>query len=466
MADDSPTVRTPTPSGTSEGASTHAASDKTADVAVASSAATPPGGSPPTGDGPPARPPGATPPRRVSPLLIVVIAIVGAILFATWRPMIPGVTPTPLPTASTALGESPSATVLPSEQATPSVLASPTPVPPSPRPPGDYILMSKEALMALPTKGPAWENLVAIANDPPGTPDLTDQDNRVGVMTLASALVFARTGDDAYRERARSQIMAAIGTEREGATNSILALGRQLGAYVLAADLIKLSGADDATFRPWLDDIRTRQLGGHGRWIALTATHEDAPQNWGSFAGASRIAASLYLNDTADVARAAQILRGFLGDRTAYAGFQGPEGARSWSCDPAKFIPINGACTSQGIDLDGAIVRDIDRGGNLKWPPGRAGIGYTLESLQALTLQAELLSVNGYGDAWTWSDQALKRAAGIVTRSGQAGGLTWNRSEVSYYVPWILNARYGLDLPTLPAGFGRVFGYTDWLYGS
>src|SRR5690242_2526481 len=306
MADDSPTVRTPTPSGTSEGASTDAASDTTADAAAASSAATPPGGSPPAGDEPPAKPPGATPPRRVSPLLIVVIAIVGAILFATWRPMIPGVTPTPLPTASTALGESPSATVLPSEQATPSVLASPTPVPPSPRPPGDYILMSKEALMALPTKGPAWENLVAIANDPPGTPDLTDQDNRVGVMTLASALVFARTGDDAYRERARSQIMAAIGTEREGATNSILALGRQLGAYVLAADLIKLSGADDATFRPWLDDIRTRQLGGHGRWIALTATHEDAPQNWGSFAGASRIAASLYLNDTADVARAAQ----------------------------------------------------------------------------------------------------------------------------------------------------------------
>ena len=320
--------------------------------------------------------------------------------------------------------------------------------------------------MALPTKGPAWENLVAIANDPTGQPDLRDQDNRVGVMALASALVFARTGDDAYRERARSQIMAAIGTEQEGAPNSILSLGRQLGAYVLAADFIKLSGADDEQFRPWLDSIRTRVLGGHGRWTSLTATHEDAPQNWGSFAGASRIAASLYLGDTADVARAAQVLRGFLGDRSAYAGFQGPEGARSWSCDPVKFIPINGACTLDGIDLDGAIVRDIDRGGNRKWPPGRAGIGYTLESLQALTLQAELLTVNGYGEAWTWSDQALKRAAGIVTRSGDAGGLTWNRSEVSYYVPWILNARYGLDLPTRLAGFGRVFGYTDWLYGS
>ena len=483
MADESPTVRTPTPRGASDGGptgsppddvregTTETGSDPQSEPAVeeaapgASSAATPPAG-PPPGGGPPATPPGGTPRRRVSPLVIIVVAVVGAILFATWRPMLPGVTPTPLPTASTAIGGTPSAAVSPSVEATPSVPTSPTPLPPSPRPPGDYLLMSKAALMALPTKGPAWENLVAIANDPTGKPDLRDQDNRVGVMALASALVFARTGDDTYRERARSQIMAAIGTEQEGAPNSILSLGRQLGAYVLAADFIKLSGADDEQFRPWLDSIRTRVLGGHGRWTSLTGTHEDAPQNWGSFAGASRIAASLYLGDTADVARAAQVLRGFLGDRSAYAGFQGPEGARSWSCDPAKFIPINGACTLDGIDLDGAIVRDIDRGGNRKWPPGRAGIGYTLESLQALTLQAELLTVNGYGEAWTWSDQALKRAAGIVTRSGDAGGLTWNRSEVSYYVPWILNARYGLDLPTRPAGFGRVFGYTDWLYGT
>jgi len=246
----------------------------------------------------------------VSPLVIIVVAVVGAILFATWRPMLPGVTPTPLPTASTAIGETPSA-VSPSVEPTPSVPTSPTPLPPSPRPPGDYILMSRDALMALPTSGPAWENLVAIANDPPGRPDLTDQDNRVGVMTLASALVYARTGDATYQERARSQIMGAIGTEQEGATNSILSLGRQLGAYVLAADFIKLSAPDDDRFRSWLSDIRTRVLGGHGRWTSLTATHEDAPQNWGSFAGASRIAASLYLNDTADVARAAQVFRGF-----------------------------------------------------------------------------------------------------------------------------------------------------------
>jgi hypothetical protein len=469
MADDSTTVRTPTPRDPSDAGSTGSSagvpSDAPLETGDPAETEPPPAGSPPGGE-PPASPPRPTPGRRLPPGVILALAVIGAILFFTWQPMLPGVTPTPLPTSSTAIGETPSAAITPTAEPTPSIPTSPTPLPPSARPPGDYLLMPKDALMALPTSGAAWENLVAIANDPSGEPDLRDQDNRVGVMTLAAALVFARTGEESYRERAESRIMAVIGTEQDGATNSILSLGRQLGAYVFAADFIKLSGANDERFRGWLDDIRTRELGGHGRWRSLVATHEDAPQNWGSFAGASRIAAGLYLGDTADVARAAQILRGFLGDRSAYASFQGPEGARSWSCDPAHFTPINPPCTMEGIDLDGAIVRDIDRGGNRKWPPGRSGIGYTLESLQALIVQAELLTVNGYGDVWSWSDQALRRAAGIVTRSGEAGGLTWNRSEVSYYVPWLLNARYGLDLPTRPAGFGRVFGYTDWLYGS
>lgn len=454
MAEDSPTIRIPTP--------------PTGGPATDLGGPTSPGGVPP--DAPPPVPP--SPPRRRSvPLSVVLlIALVGAVLIATWQPMLPigpaSPSPDDSPSSSTTVGDSPTPIASPTDQPTPSVAGSPTPLPPSPRPDDEFLLMPRAQFMALPTTGPAWERLVGWANELPGRPDLTDQDDRHGVMILASALVYARTGDPAYGEKARAGILAVIGTERVGANNSILSLGRQLGAYVLAADFIGLSGADDERFRAWLDSIRTRELGGHGRWRSLVGTHEDAPNNWGSFTGASRIAASLYLRDTADVARAAQILRGFLGDRSAYANFQAVEGARSWACDPQRYTPVNPPCTRGGIDLDGAIVRDIDRGGNRKWPPGRDGIGYTLESMQGLIVQAELLTVNGFGDVWSWSDQALERAAGIVTRSGEAGGLTWNRSEVSHHVPWLLNARYGLDLPTQPAGIGRVFGFTDWLYGE
>jgi hypothetical protein len=117
---------------------------------------------------------------------------------------------------------------------------------------GRSILISPAALAARPASGPAWRALVAVANGSLGTADLTDQNNQHGVRTLGVALVAARTGSTTLRTKARNAIMSAIGTEQVGAGNSILALGRQLGAYVMAAGLIGLSGADDATFRAWL----------------------------------------------------------------------------------------------------------------------------------------------------------------------------------------------------------------------
>jgi hypothetical protein len=355
----------------------------------------------------------------------------------------------------------------------PSVAPTPTGAPATPlaiRPPritGDYLLMSAARLSSLPTTGSAWTAMLAVADGSLGAPDLTDQDNKHAARTLAVGLAYARTGQPAYREKARAAVLSAIGTERLGADNSVLALGRQLAAYVLTADLIALDGADDQRFREWLSGIRTRILGGHGRWVGLAATHADSMNNWGAFAGAARIAASLYLGDAADVAQAATVTRGFLGDRSAWASWQ-PLTADSatWACDPSAPSPINPDCTLGGIDLGGAILADVSRGGPLAWPPASPGVPYTLESLQGLVLQVELLSRNGYPDAWTWSGAALRRTAVFVDRAAADGDDGWNDWSVNRHLPWLLNARYGLGLPIQPAGFGRTFGFTDWLYGS
>ena len=381
----------------------------------------------------------------------------------------PTSTPTPDPTATPkpTPEPTPDPTATPSPTKTPAPTPTPEPVPP---PSGDYLLMSRARLMSLPMTGTAWSYLKSIADGSLGAPDLCNQDNKHDVRTLAVALAYARTGHAAYYAKVRDAIMSAIGTIQVGCNNAVLSLGRQLGAYVLAADFINLSGADDVAFRTWLTGIRNRDLGGHSRWYTLTGTHNDSNNNWGAFAGASRIAASLYLGDTDDVAAAARVVRGFLGDRSAYAGFRTGLSAEEleWTCTSSAmtYTPVDAACTMSSINLNGAIAGDIYRGGGLQWPANDPGVPYTLEALQGLTLQVELLYQNGYSDAWTWSDSALRRAAGFINRSGLAGGTTWNYSSASYHVPWLLNARYGIDLPTRAAGYGRVFGYTDWLYGS
>ena len=329
--------------------------------------------------------------------------------------------------------------------------------------------MPRSELLSLPTTGTAWSALKEVADQALGTPDLCDQDRQHHIRVLAAALVYARTGNASYGTKARAGVMAAIKTQTVGCHNAVLSLGRQLAGYVLAADFANLSGSDDAAFRTWLSAIRTKNIGGHSAWTSLKFTHNDAPNNWGAHAGASRIAASLYLGDTNDVAAAARVTRGFLGDRSAYAGFRTNLNSDdwSWSCGgPSTYTPVNKPCTKSGINIDGAFIADMSRSGPLTWPPGDTGLAYHVDALAAVAMQVELLSRHGYAGAWDWSGQALRRAAMIVQRSDAAGGDGWNLTTASSQIPWLLNKRYGSFLPTRHQPYGRGIGFADWLWGS
>ena len=161
--------------------------------------------------------------------------------------------------------------------------------------------------------------------------------------------------------------------------------------------------------------------------------------------------------------------RGFLGDRAAYKGFTMQLGSAglSWSClSAATYTPENKACTKSGINVDGAFVTDISRGGSLRWPPGDDGVSYQLESIQGMGLQVELLYRAGYTAAWGWSSKAMNRAAGVVTRSKASGGKGWNETNAARQMPWLLNKRYGTKIPTVESNMGRAIGFTDWLWGA
>jgi hypothetical protein len=307
-----------------------------------------------------------------------------------------------------------------------------------------------DMLDRLPTQGPAWVRLTQAANQPIGLPDLTDQDNEVGVLTLARALVYARTKREEFRIAAVSSCMLARAGELPDNT---LAAGKQLLPYILAADLIELPREKRVLFRVWLQKILSTTFSG-GK--TLRSTHEIRPNNWGTFAGASRLAAAMYLGNEAEVRRCAEVFRGWLGHRQSHSGFRFKD--RSWQADPNHPVGINPAgATREGHSIDGVLPDDMRRAGGFTWPPPRENYVYT--ALQGAVAQAVLLDRCGY-PVWEWQDRALLRA------------FTWLHAQAGYpargddgWLPYVINHFYGTDFPAPPPhNVGKNLDWTDWIY--
>lgn len=313
------------------------------------------------------------------------------------------------------------------------------------------IWTSAHELASLPTSGAAWNSLLAVADEPAGTPDVSDQDDDTDVRVLAKALVFARTGQQAYRAQVVEACWKAIGTEVGGRT---LALGRNLAPYVIAADLVGLPADVDQAFRSWLYVCLSEVLEGR----TLRSTHEDRANNWGTHAGASRVAAAVYLGDQPELERCAEVFKGWLGDRDSYAGFD--YGDLDWQADPTKPVGINPAgATKGGHSIDGVLPDDQRRSGGFTWPPPKEN--YVWEALQGALVQAVILHRAGY-DVWDWEDEALLRAA------------QWLHDECEYpasgddtWLPHVINHYYGTSFPApAPSNAGKNMGWTDWTHSG
>ncbi|MGH3027048.1 MAG: alginate lyase family protein [Gaiellaceae bacterium] len=340
------------------------------------------------------------------------------------------------------------------------------------------IWISHAELMRLPTSGEAWDQLKAAADGPMEARDIADQDSKHDVKTLAVALVSARTSDPDYRERAAEAIAGAVGTEKGGRT---LALGRNLLSYVIAADVIDFRAYDparEAEFRAWLRKVRHEPLGSETvSDQTLIGTHERSPSNWGGMAGASRAAIAAYLRDEAELDRVAKVMKGWLGDRTAYPGTPGPlfgpddvgrsfrfggsEDDLSWHADPLRPRGVNPKrARKEGHSIDGALPDDMRRGGEFTWPPKYTQ--YPREALSGYVALAEILYRQGY-DVYRWEDRALLRACRFLFELEEKfPEQEWWEPGVPAY--WIVNYRYGTSFPVAGDGLGRNFGWTDWTH--
>jgi hypothetical protein len=319
--------------------------------------------------------------------------------------------------------------------------------------------ISREELALRPMSGPGWDHVMARADGDLGTPEISDLLSKHDVRSLAPALVYARTGDEAYRQKAFDAIMGAMGTD-EGATAH--AVGRNLFCYIVAADLIDLAAYDpaaEAAFRSWIDALRFVERADG----TLIGEDEERANNHGRYAGATRVAIAVYLEDQAEIERAALVFRGLLGDRDAYADFKWTR-SLSWQADPDQPVGINPlGAMRDGYSIDGVLTEELRRGCDFQFPP--CYTQYPWEGLQGILAEAVLLSRRGY-DVYNWSDRAILRAVQFLyDLSVDYPQDPWWAVGDDTFIPWLINAVYGSDFPTDPVELGDIMSYTDWTHG-
>lgn len=362
-------------------------------------------------------------------------------------------------------------TLIPTPTRTPTVTPIPTATPPArtldPVPEGIWI--SVEELAALPMEGVAWERLEASADDDLEEPNMAGYTANSDVQALAIALVYARTGEEAYREKAAEAIAAVMGTEYTGLQKGpgseqgalAVIVGRNLVSYVIAADLIELDGYDpelDEAFREWIAELI------YVEWAdgSVVQEHQRRANNHGHMAGASRAAVAAYLGDEIELLRTAQVFKGVLGDREAYTGFSFRQDL-SWQADPETPVGINPAgAMKDGFNVDGAQPEEMRRGCSFRIPPCHTD--YPWEALQGIVVQANILHRQGF-DAWNWEDQAILRAVQFLERLQEDFPFDgWWADGDDTWMPWVINQVYDTDFPTDPAQRGKNMGWTDWTH--
>jgi hypothetical protein len=289
------------------------------------------------------------------------------------------------------------------------------------------------------------------------TANVADQNSTHDIIVMGQALYAVRTGDAAARTKALASLTSAIGTE-SGAR--WLAIGRNLGGYIIAADLL---GVRSGPTFDWLKSFATRTLASNnsGDPVTMRQSAWVSGSNASAQEGFVSSALAVYLRDQGLLDWNWMAFRRYVGDRTSTHHITSNSDA--WQMVPADPVGIqNKGAVKSGILLDGAISNDMSRGGGLVWPPSYTS--YPWVGLEGSVPAAVVLSRQGY-PAFSIVDSALRRAAEYLWAVRQASGnADWYDTSRAPEVKHILNDVYAFGLPEGPTGIGaRTFSFTDWL---
>jgi alginate lyase len=331
-------------------------------------------------------------------------------------------------------------------------------------------------VQSLPTSGVAWLNVKRTADSDLSKMELLSYRASLhDTATMAAALVAVRLGDAGYRQKAAQEIARAIGSENgpqpPGAGNRHNPAGRNTTAYVIAADLIDLHSYDaalDDRFRAWIQHMRDVSTGGGEP--GFKTIQEERTNNHGTMAGAARAAVSAYLGDTQDLARTAQVLKGWMGDRSSFSwpltSFS--DGSATFMPDPSQPRPVNPAgSVVKGHDMDGAQPQELARCGVFQWPPCHTI--YAWGGVAGAMVTAEILRRQGYSDVFEWQDRALLRVYQWLDRMTRVDKWWWSEAIAGddSWQPWLANYAFATRFPTVsPTRPGRNMGWTDWTHAG
>jgi hypothetical protein len=357
---------------------------------------------------------------------------------------------------------------------------------PSPSPSaGQGIWISKAELDALPTSGAAWDRLLSDAGRDPGTANIADQDSRHDIYTLAAALVCVRTNQ--HCAKARKGVLDAIGTEynQQPSGNgpaAWLEVGRNLAAYVIAADLLGLradgnSSSDGTRVEQWIASWLTKEIPDNSTGKPRTFIPFSSGSNAAAQEGFAYTAVAAYLGNRQALDRAWDAFRTYACDPTA------PDRENidlrkaiqyGWTHDDNKPCAVNPKGSTRRVAsgfpgaggtyrLDGSIGNDMRRGGDFQWTPGFTHYPWT--GLAGFVPAAVMLHRAQY-PAFEVADRAVLRTHEYMWHLRTATGNTdwFDEKRGSDVIP-LVNHFYGTSFPTVqPVVMGKTIGYSDWTH--
>jgi hypothetical protein len=346
--------------------------------------------------------------------------------------------------------------------------------------PRSGIWIDPSEIARLPTSGKPWDAVLRLAQGSLGTADVSDQDSSHDVKTLAAALACARLDDAALCAKARAAVVSAIGTESGGRW---LAVGRNLTAYVIAADVLELRAdgdpsSDGSRVEAWIAQFLTRTLQhNNDANQQLPLAPFASGSNASAQEGAAYAAVAAYLKDATALARAWDAFRTYACEPGA------PDNeniilskgvAYGWAHDDVHPCAVNPLGTKKKVPsgrpgagsvrrIDGAVINDMRRGGEYAWPPGYTP--YPWVGLEGFVPAALLLHRAGY-PAFTVADRAVLRTYEYLWfLREETGEIEWFDGSRADETTHLVNVAYGTSFPTQSAvGGGRTVGFTDWTH--